>query len=321
VRRERATASGGPEDEIPRLTLDGVLVVDKPAGPTSHDVVAVVRRTLDVDRVGHTGTLDPLATGVLPLVLGRATRLATFMSDAEKEYVARVRFGAATASYDAEGLETSAPREGRAVPADAREIAAVLPRFSGSYRQQPPQYSAKKIAGTPAYKLARRNAPVAIAPVEVSVHALELLAYADGAADVRIVCSSGFYVRSFAHDLGQAIGCGAHLETLRRTRAGTFTLRDAVALDRVIANDQQVRSRVVPLERLLPDMPEAHLTEPGVRRASHGNPLIGGDFRLTGGSSAVTVGTRLRLIDPAGKLLGIGNVTAGGLLHPSVVLV
>ena len=299
--------------------IDGVLVVDKPAGPTSHDVVAVVRRTLSVDRVGHTGTLDPLATGVLPLVLGRATRLAAFMSDADKEYIARVRFGAATASYDAEGLETAAVNA--PVPADPREIVAVLPRFSGTYLQQPPPYSAKKIGGTPAYRLARRKAEVAIKPVEVSVHDVELLGYADGAADVRIVCSSGFYVRSFAHDLGQAIGCGAYLETLRRTRAGAFTIGDAVALSCLIETVEHARARVVPLERLLPDMPEAHLTEPGVRRASHGNTLTAGDFRLTGGSSAMAVGTRLRLIDPAGKLLGIGDVAAGGLLHPSVGLV
>ena len=299
--------------------LEGVLVLDKPAGPTSHDVVAVVRRTLGVDRVGHTGTLDPLATGVLPLVLGRATRLAAFMSGADKEYVARVRFGATTASYDAEGLETAAVNA--AVPADARELLAVLPRFSGTYLQQPPPYSAKKIGGTPAYKLARRNAPVEVKPVEVTVHDLEVLGYAGGAADVRIVCSSGFYVRSFAHDLGKAIGCGAYLETLQRTRAGAFSLRDSVALNRILANDEDARSSVVPLERLLPELPEARLTEPGVRRASHGNTLTVGDFRLTDGASRVAVGARFRLIDPAGRLVGIGDAAAGGLLHPSVVLV
>ena len=299
--------------------LEGVLVIDKPAGPTSHDVVAVVRRMLGVDRVGHTGTLDPLATGVLPLVLGRATRLAAFMSGAAKEYVARVRFGAATASYDAEGVETA--DVSGVVPADAREILAVLHRFRGTYLQQPPPYSAKKISGTPAYKLARRNAPVEVKPVDVTVHDLELLGYADGAADVRIVCSSGFYVRSFAHDLGTAIGCGAHLETLQRTRAGTFTLEDSVTLNRVIENVEYTRSRVVPLERLLPEMPEARLTEAGVRRARHGNTLIAGDFHVTDGWASVPVGSRLRLVDPAGRLVGIGAAAAGGLLHPSVVLV
>jgi tRNA pseudouridine55 synthase len=301
------------------LTIHGALVIDKPAGPTSHDIVAVVRRALDVDRVGHTGTLDPLATGVLPLVLGRATRLAAFMSGADKEYIARVRFGASTASYDAEGVEAAPVNE--SVPGGARDILAVLPRFSGTYLQQPPPFSAKKIAGTPAYKLARRQAPVDVKPVEVTVRDLELLGYADGAADVRIVCNSGFYVRSFAHDLGTALGCGAYLEALQRTRAGVFTLQDSIPLHHVIDDSGDVRSRVVPLERLLPDLPAARLTEPGLRRASHGNTLTGGDFRLSDAVSGVPIGTRCRMIDPSGRLVGIADVAAGGLLHPSVVLV
>ena len=297
----------------------GVLVIDKPAGPTSHDVVAVVRRALGVDRVGHTGTLDPLATGVLPLVIGRATRLAAFMSGADKEYLARVRFGTTTPSYDAEGVE-AAPVNG-SVPAGAREILAVLPRFSGTYLQQPPPFSAKKIAGTPAYKLARRKSPVEVKPAEVTVRDLDLLGYADGAAVVRIVCSSGFYVRSFAHDLGTVMGCGAYLEALQRTRAGTFVLDDAIPMNHVIENPDEVRSRIVPLERLLPDLPAAKLTEPGLRRASHGNTLTGSDFRLAEAESGVPVGARCRLIDPSGRLVGIADMAAGGLLHPSVVLV
>jgi len=297
----------------------GVLVIDKPAGPTSHDVVAVVRRALGVDRVGHTGTLDPLATGVLPLVIGRATRLAAFMSGADKEYLARVRFGATTPSYDAEGVEAAPAND--SVPADSREILAVLPRFSGTYLQQPPPFSAKKIAGTPAYKLARRKSPVDVKPVEVTVRDLELLRYADGAADVRIVCSSGFYVRSFAHDLGTVMGCGAYLEALQRTRAGAFVLEDAIPMNHVIENGDAVRSRIVPLERLLPDLPAAKLTEPGLRRASHGNTLTGSDFHLAEAESGVPVGARCRLIDPSGRLVGIADMAAGGLLHPSVVLV
>jgi tRNA pseudouridine55 synthase len=301
------------------VTTDGVLVIDKPAGPTSHDVVAAVRRALGLKRVGHTGTLDPLATGVLPLVLGRATRLASFISGADKEYVARVRFGIATDTYDAEGR--AAGGDPRLVPAHADAIRAVLPRFTGRLLQQPPPFSAKKIAGTPAYELARRNAPVAIKPVEVHVRDLELQQYSDGAADLRLVCSSGFYVRSFAHELGALVGCGAHLEALRRTRAGAFGVDHAHPLGDVIGGGRAAAARVLPMERLLTDIPAAVLNDNGLRRASHGNTLTLGDFELQGAAALPAPGSRLRLIDGAGRLIGIAEATPGGLLHPSIVLV
>ena len=298
------------------MPTDGVLVIDKPAGPTSHDVVAVVRRALGIDRVGHTGTLDPLATGVLPLVLGRATRLAAFMSGADKEYEARIRFGATSPSYDAE--QAGAPAAAAALPRDGGEILALLPRFLGSYLQMPPPFSAKKVGGTPAYKLARRKVAVEMKAVPVTVRELDLVRYADGAADIRIVCSSGFYVRSLAHDLGSAAGCGAYLEGLRRTRAGAFALDAAVPLGAVVEDGPDAASGVVPMERLLPDLPAATLTDSGVRRASHGNTLGSGDYRL---SAAVGGGSALRLLAGAGRLIGIGEELAGGLLHPRVVLV
>ena len=300
------------------MPSSGVLVIDKPAGPTSHDVVAVVRRALRVDRVGHTGTLDPLATGVLPLVLGRATRLASFMSGADKEYAARIRFGATSASYDAEQAG-EAPATAR-LPQDDGEVRALLPRFLGSYLQVPPPFSAKKVGGTPAYKLARRNLPVEMKAVPVTVRELDLVRYGDGAADVRIVCSSGFYVRSFAHDLGTAAGCGAYLETLRRTRAGAFTVEDAVELGAVVEGGDAL-ARVVPLERLLPELPAATLTDAGLRRASHGNTLGSADFRLAATAPDKAPGAPLRLLDGGGRLIGVAEWLAGGLLHPRVVLV
>ena len=315
----RATASGRSGDEVPRLNLEGVLVIDKPAGPTSHDVVAVVRRALGVARVGHTGTLDPLATGVLPLVIGRATRLAAFMSGADKEYEARIRFGATSASYDAE--QAGAPAAGAVLPGSGDEIRAALPTFLGSYLQQPPPFSAKKVGGTPAYMLARKNAPVEIKAVPVTVRELDLVRYADGAADLRIVCSSGFYVRSLAHDLGAAVGCGAYLEGLRRTRAGAFAIDDAVPLGVVVEEGVRAASRMVPMARLLPELPAATLSESGLRRASHGNTLTPGDFRLSEAASSVAPGSPVRLFDGAGRLIGIGDGLAGGLLHPRVVLV
>jgi tRNA pseudouridine55 synthase len=301
------------------LNIDGVLVIDKPAGPTSHDVVAAIRRALGVDRVGHTGTLDPLATGVLPLVVGRATRLAAFMSGDDKEYEARIRFGATSATYDAE--QAGAPVASAAVPRDGDEVRALLQRFLGSSLQMPPPYSAKKVGGTPAYKLARRNAPVEIKAVPVTVRELELSSYADGAAEVRIVCSSGFYVRSLAHDLGAAAGCGGYLEALRRTRAGAFAIADAVPLGAVVEQGAAAASKVLPMERLLPELPGAILSESGLRRASHGNTLSAGDFQLSPGGAAPDAGSPVRLFDAAGRLIGIADALAGGLLHPRVVLV
>ncbi|MCA1561053.1 MAG: tRNA pseudouridine(55) synthase TruB [Acidobacteria bacterium] len=216
--------------------MNGVLVIDKPAGPTSHDVVARVRRATAIRRVGHTGTLDPLATGVLPLVLGRATRLARLLSEADKAYDAVVRLGTATDSYDAQGQAIATSRD--AVPIDPASIArgtieAALDTFRGTYLQAPPPFSAKKIGGVRAYALARRREPVQPAAVTVSVHRLDLLGVEGTRVELRVVCSAGFYVRSLAHGLGAVLGCGAHLEALRRTRSGEFGLDAAVPLDAI----------------------------------------------------------------------------------------
>ena len=188
--------------------MDGVLVIDKPAGPTSHDVVAVVRRAIGLARVGHTGTLDPLATGVLPLVIGRATRLASFMSGADKD--TSRRFASAWPRHVRRPEICPAVDTTTSAVPGLHESAIVdaLPAFAGRYLQTPPPFSAKKIGGTPAYKLARERKPVDIKPVEVMVTEIELRSYACGLAEVRVVCSSGFYVRSLAHDLGSAWDAG-----------------------------------------------------------------------------------------------------------------
>ena len=312
--------------------MNGVLVVDKPAGPTSHDVVAVVRRAIGLSRVGHTGTLDPLATGVLPLVIGSATRLASFMSGADKEYVARIRFGVATATYDAEGLpsRTEAPAAGLAAAVarlTAPDITEALHAFEGRFLQTPPPFSAKKVGGTPAYKLARQRKPVDVKPVDVTVREIELRAYSDGLAEVRLVCSSGFYVRSLAHDLGERLGCGAHLEGLRRTRAGELTLDDAVTLD-VVARDglPVVERRLIPMSRLLTHLPSVVVSDLGAKRTGHGRALgpedLDGPFpAATAASGEGSEGRRLRLLDRAGALLGLAESRGDGLLHPVVVLV
>ena len=292
--------------------MNGVLVVDKPAGPSSHDVVARVRRALHTPAVGHTGTLDPLATGVLPLVIGKATRLAQFLTPDEKEYLAEVRLGVAPPTYDAEERPAAV-----AVPGlTAERVETLLGEFRGAYRQMPPPFSAKKVAGRRAYQLARDRRPVTIAAVEVHVSALELLSLEDGAARLRVVASSGFYVRVLAHDLGQRAGCGAHLSALRRVRAGDFSLADAVPLDVVEQEGENAAARLVPMERLLPGLPGVVLTERGLRRAGHGNTLAPGDFVRPPEAGA----DRIRLLDASGGLFGIAEPGPGGVLHPRVVL-
>jgi tRNA pseudouridine55 synthase len=306
--------------------MNGVLVIDKPAGPTSHDVVAVVRRAVRPAKVGHTGTLDPLATGVLPLVIGRATRLASFMSGADKEYVAGVRFGMATDTFDAEGHHEGIhpTAEAQAVVSGLSEAAVLeaLAAFRGRYLQAPPAFSAKKVGGTPAYKLARERKPVEVNPVEVTVRELDLQSYAGGLAEIRLVCSSGFYVRSFAHDLGQRLGCGAHLAALRRTRAGDFTLDDAVPFDAVaVEGSSVVASRLIPLNRLLSYLPQVVVTDAGAGRVSHGNTVGPREVASGKGPASWPVGGRLRLLDGAGTLIGLAEPRDDGLLHPVVVLV
>jgi tRNA pseudouridine55 synthase len=295
--------------------MDGVLIIDKPAGPTSHDVVAHVRRALKTRRVGHTGTLDPLATGVLPIVVGRATRLASFLSGGDKEYVAGIRLGLATETYDAAGRESVPPPP---MGVTERLVDEALTRFRGTFDQSPPPYSAKKIGGVRAYKLARRHAPVQPAPVAVTVHRLVLEGYRQGLAVVRVTASAGFYVRSLAHDLGQAVGCGAYLDTLRRVQAGSFTEGMSIPLSQIDQDGLEAVRWLVPMDQLLQEIPAVVLSDRGLKRAIHGNHVSPED------TSPPVVSPRMvrcRLIDGGGHLIGIAEPKAGGLLHPVVVLV
>ncbi|MEO7271194.1 MAG: tRNA pseudouridine(55) synthase TruB [Vicinamibacterales bacterium] len=298
--------------------MNGVLVVDKPEGPTSHDVVARVRRALHTRRVGHTGTLDPLATGVLPLVLGSVTRLAQFLASDDKAYLADVRFGFSTTTYDAQGSPTggTAP-EGGPFTVEPGAVGRELEHFRGTYLQMPPAFSAKKVAGRPAYELARAGQVAELTAVEVTVQELEIVEQHGATTRLRIVCTSGFYVRTLAHELGVRLGCGAHLSALRRTRAGTFELKDAVPLAEIEAAGVDIGARLLPPERLLTDIPAALLTATGTSRARHGAAIGPAEWQ---GDRSVT-GGRMRLLDDAGGLLGIGEIRPGGLLHPVLVLV
>ena len=297
--------------------MNGVLVVDKPTGPTSHDVVARVRRAIGEKRIGHTGTLDPLATGVLALVIGRATRLAQFLSSDEKEYLATVRLGMSTPTYDAEGLDAT---DLRPRPDVTREdIERALASFRGTYLQTPPPFSAKKVAGVRAYAHARKDRVVELKPVEVTVSALEVVAAEHGRLELHLVASSGFYVRTLAHQLGQRLGCGAFLEGLRRTRAGDFALAQAVPLDQVQADPSIAASRMVPLGDLLPGFPKVVLNAGGSRRVTHGNPV--GPEHFVEPVDFAGFPAKFRLFEPGGTLLALADPVPGGLLHPTLVLV
>jgi tRNA pseudouridine55 synthase len=294
----------------PAAALDGAIVVDKPGGMTSHDVVASVRRALAVARVGHTGTLDPMATGVLPLLVGRATRLAQFLAGADKTYEARVRFGWATTTYDALGEPTSAARPVRLDPA---ALADALARFEGDFEQVPPAYSAKKVDGKRAYDLARARKAPDLAPVRVTVRRLETLAIEEDAVVLRLTCSAGFYVRSLAHDLGSALGTGAHLAALRRTASGTFRIADAVGLGDLLREPAAAARVLVPMASVVAVMPEVRLDEAGVERVRRGQDVAGPG--LPAGAP------HARLLTPGGELAAIA-APAGvpGVLHPVVVL-
>ncbi len=299
--------------------MDGVLIIDKPEGPTSHDVVARVRRATGWTKVGHTGTLDPLATGVLPLVVGRATRLAQFLSASDKVYEAEVRLGWATDTYDAQGRPIAQDLEGRrAGPLEGEDLERVLDRFRGSYLQVAPPFSAKKIDGVRAYALARQGTTVAMKESPVTVYELACTGRQDDVLRLRVHCSAGFYVRSFAHELGVALGVGAHLSALRRVRSGTFEAGDAVALDLVEREGPAAAARVVPLDRLLGSMPAVVVNEEGAARVRHGNDLRPQD--LTSPDEAAA--ERVRVVDERGTLLAIANRSSRpGVLHPGIVVV
>ncbi len=293
----------------------GVLVVDKPPGPTSHDCVAVVRRRFRGSKVGHTGTLDPFATGVLPIVIGRATRLAQYLTGADKEYDALIRLGRATDTHDSTGTVVFEAPDGFPLPG-IEAVAAALDRYRGTWMQTPPAYSAKLAGGVRAYDQARRGEAVALSPVEVTVSDLELLSMAGPLVRVRLVSSAGFYVRALAHDIGVRLGTGAALERLRRLRSGQFSLAEAVTLDVVTQSDPW--GRVLPLEALLQDWPAVSLTHEGAERVSHGRDV--GPSQCTDWHPGPAAGCMIRILGPDRHLVAVGRAGPEGVLHPSAVL-
>jgi|SRR5579862_3001559 len=292
------------------MPLNGVLVVDKPPGWTSHDVVARTRRMVDERSIGHLGTLDPMATGVLPLVLGRMTRLCQFYTGSEKVYEGTIRLGLATDTYDADGEPVGEAQNPQVTLEEVRNAASV---FAGKLQQVPPPFSAKKIQGVPAYKLARKKQDVALEPVEVEVKEFVITGLDDGAASFHCRVSSGTYVRSLAHELGQKLGVGAHLASLRRTAVAEFTIEQARTLESIgeaVANARLDELLIHP-RRVLPLIPSVTATDEDLAKIRHGRTL-----NLPEMSRSKWV----KVFAGQAELVCLALRVAGTLFHPKVVL-
>jgi len=289
--------------------MNGLLVLDKPSGVTSHDVVAIVRRATGEKSIGHLGTLDPMATGVLPLLLGKYTRLAQFFGQAEKHYTGHIRFGFATDSFDSEGTPVGNVRP---LTLSLEELRALGQRFYGEIDQLPPIFSAKKINGVAAHKLARAGAEVAVKPVRITIHNFALTSLDGDTAAFTMAVSAGGYVRSVAHELGQLAGCGAHLSSLRRTRAGAFALEQAITLDRIkSASIAELRALLPHPRTMLPEMPSVTVDDQVAGRLRNGMQVNLPDFSQA---------PLLKIFTTPTDLLAIGRRIAGTLVQPIIVL-
>jgi len=289
--------------------VNGVLIIDKPAGLTSHDVVNRVRRILGQRSVGHLGTLDPLATGVLPLVTGSLTRLAQFYTTSQKSYEGVVRFGFATDTYDADGEPSCTAQS---VHLQLHQVSDLAARFRGVIEQMPPPFSAKKVHGVPAYKLARKKKEVELKPVQVEIKEFEILSVELDRASFRARVSSGTYMRSVAHDMGRELGCGAHLELLRRTAVAEFNISDAHAVEQVerAAQSGRVEEMFVHPRRLLPDFPSVTADEENAARIHTGRAV---------NLPELSQARRVKVFRAQKELIAIATRVAGTLFHPSIV--
>jgi tRNA pseudouridine55 synthase len=290
--------------------INGFIVIDKPTGVTSFAMVALMRRLTKVRRVGHAGTLDPLASGVLPIAVGQATRFIEYMDDAPKTYVARVRFGEATDTYDAEGEVTE---RGDASSVDADALRAVLGEFTGDISQTPPLYSALKVAGKPLYRYAREGRDVAVAARTVRVESIEMRSFQEGVAELEVTCGKGTYIRSLAHDVGRRLGCPAHLAALARTRSGGFGLGDAhtPAELEALAAEGRLEEALLAIDRAVERRPAA------IFEAAHSADVRAGrDVVLDARSS----GGICRAYSSEGWFLGVLRASDKGGWHPEKVV-
>ena len=301
--------------------LSGVVVVDKPSGPTSFDVVRRVRGLFKSKRAGHTGTLDPTATGVLPICIGDATKVASFISEGEKEYDATVRFGQTTDTQDAAGRTISTrPTDGLTEP----KVAEALGTFVGLIEQTPPMYSARKVDGKRLYELARAGEEVEREARQVHVGEARLTFFRPPDAGIFVRCSKGTYLRTMAHDLGEKLGCGAHLRELKRVRVGPFSLEDSVGLDTLMSAAKEDRASlerwVLPVSRALADLAELRLDAQLARRVAHGHAPGPADLsRLR--APPFPRGRKVRLVDPEERVLAVAESDGVGTLKLLRVLV
>ncbi len=293
------------------MLLNGVMVVDKPSAWTSHDVVAKARRLVGERSIGHLGTLDPMATGVLPLVLGKMTRLCQFYNASEKCYEGTIRLGFATDTYDADGDPSGPPQE---VNVTLEEIRNNISAFVGSLQQIPPPFSAKKIQGVPAYKLARKKQEVELQPVEVEVKEFVIASLSGDLAEFSCRVSSGTYVRSLAHELGQKLGIGAHLASLRRTRVAEFTIEQSHTLQEIAEATAQSRINdlLIHPRRVLPEIPCVTATEEDVGKIRHGRSV---------NLPEMSRSRWVKVFAGQTELVCLASRVAGTLFHPKVVLI
>jgi len=295
--------------------MNGVLLIDKPSGPTSHDVVARIRNIAKERSVGHTGTLDPMATGLLPLVMGKATRLAPYFSGSDKTYVAEVRFGFETSTDDAQGVALGDPSN--SIPNEVA-VQAALTQFSGSYEQVPPQVSAKRVDGKKSYDLVRKDKGVELKPVPVTVSSLSVRECLGATVRFEVTASAGFYVRALARDLGRALGCGGHLAALRRTKSGTFDIAQAIKFEDAERLGPGVEAHLISAADALSHFPAVTANMAGFKRATHGNSLA--PHHLAGQFVPVSIaGQKVRILAEDGSLIALAD-SRGGELHPTVVL-
>jgi tRNA pseudouridine55 synthase len=313
MRGEKTVAKLDLAERREGVAVDGVLVINKPAGWTSHDVVAKARKLLGVSKIGHTGTLDPAATGVLVLCLGKATRIAEYLVNTDKEYRAVLRLGAATDTQDATGNVVG--RTEGALP-DEAAITAAMASFVGRLQQVPPMYSAIKVKGVPLYKSARAGRTVPRSPREFTVRSLQILSIASGAGGTKdvtfdVVCSKGTYVRTLCADIGEALGVGGHLAGLERRRVGRFSIEDALSLDALaeLAEREAVESRLYSTAVALTDLPALVIDEVASRSIRHGVAVPA--TRVVQAKGAWAVGESVCLLGPDGRLLAIGKVPCG----------
>ena len=274
------------DKNVIKNVVSGILVVDKPVGLTSHDVVQITRRGTGIRRAGHTGTLDPRASGVLVVLIGPAVRLSEYVSASDKRYQATICLGSTTSSYDSEGTITGSASIGNL---DEENFEEILHKFVGEIEQIPPAHSAVKVKGKKAYEMARKGEEVQLEPRKINVFSLELLEWAPPEVVIDVYCSSGTYVRSLANDLGESLGTGAHLVGLRRTKSGQFTLRDAVSLRR-LRESFEARDWyqfLIPASEALGDWPMVELNADEVEQVRHGH-RIPADSEASGWARGVT---------------------------------